>query len=87
MSVVEHFLSEAVKYLALATIIFIAGGVWRDVRRTLRQFNDHIQTSRIESVRNCVHHGILFEHAGIPRSKVAEAEQQAGIQGPKGMAG
>ena len=74
---------------AASVVSSVVVGAGRIIYRVLKRHEQKIDAIADEgaanSRRNCVHHGILFDHLDINRSIVAEAEQAAGLL-PKGHA-
>jgi len=73
----------------LATIVagivkltWMLRGHFAEETHALNKIDELVKDVKLDTTRNCVHHGLIFEKMDIPRSTVAKAEQAAGV-GPK----
>ncbi len=66
-----------------SAIAWVGRMIWKILDRQEKKIDAIAEEGRLNGLRNCVHHGVLFDHLDIPRSVVSEAEQAAGVS-PKG---
>jgi hypothetical protein len=63
-------------------VLLSVGGMVAMLRRHFKDEAKHQAKIEKSEQRNCVHHGVIFDHMGITRETVRKAEAVAGL-GPK----
>jgi hypothetical protein len=74
----DELLTLLLKAPDAAPLAVVAGVAWLivEARRSRAAILVH-------EIRNCVHHGLMFDRLGVTRDEISHAEHDAGV-GPKG---